>query len=523
MTATTPQRAFGYVRVSSEEEGGGQNASIAAQRAAIEAAAAQEGVELVKVFEEPDVSGRKLHRKQFDRMVTLATAAERPVDIIYVFRLDRYARNLFTHVVTDQKLEAAGVRLISLTERFSDDASGRLLRNFIALINEKYSIDAAAHTRKNRRENASAGYFNGGRVPYGYEAQTVAVFGKKERKQLFVHEAEAKVVQSIFSLALQGVDGERMGTRAISEYLKAQGHRMRGSLFHDSSVDGILTRSHYRGFHVDRTADEHGHPAEITVACPQLVDPDIVDRVAALRASTAPRVTPPRTTSSKTLLKKVGQCGAPTCGSGLTIRTGKSGQYGDYICNSKATRGAKSCGTRAIRQDALDGIVIDTLLERVLEPERLKQLLVAVLERSDAADERRRADLHRVTAEHGATQRRLRNLLEMVETGLISPRDPTLAGRLAELREALDQMNATRRSIEAQSARGALRINEATVKKCGKLIADRVRYDSPALRQAYVDKVVVTNDSITITGRKAALEAAILHGNRRGSRCGAQF
>lgn len=59
-----------------------------------------------------------------------------------------------------------------------------------------------------------------------------------------------------------------------------------------------------------------------------------------------------------------------------------------------------------------------------------------------------------------------------------------------------------------------------TVEKFGKLIADRVRCDSPALRRAYVgllvDKVVVTNDSITITGSKAALEAAITHGDRRG-------
>ena len=38
-------RAFGYVRVSVDEEGGGNNASIASQVEAIEAHAAREGIQ----------------------------------------------------------------------------------------------------------------------------------------------------------------------------------------------------------------------------------------------------------------------------------------------------------------------------------------------------------------------------------------------------------------------------------------------------------------------------------------------
>ncbi len=399
-----------------------------------------------------------------------------------------------------------------------------MLRNFIAVINEKYSIDASTHTRKNRRENAAAGYFNGGRVVYGYEARTVAVIGKKERKQLFVCDAEAEVVRLIFDLALQGVDGQPLGTRAIAAHLNGRGYRMRGKLFYHSSVDGVLTRSHYRGHYVDRTADEHGRPAteadQIVVSCPQLVDPDIIDRVAALRARAAPRVTAPRITNSPTLLTRIARCGTSGCGAGLTIRTGKSGQYGYYVCNAKAAAGAARCGTRAIRQDALDRIVLEALLDRVLDPARLTELLSAVLERSDAADERRRADLQRVTAEHGATQRRLRNLLEMVETEQIGPRDPILAGRLAELREALASLEASRRSLEAQLARGAMRIDAAAVEKFGRMIAERIRGDNPAFRRAYVDllveKVVVANDHIVVTGSKAALEAAVINGDRKG-------
>lgn len=48
-------RAYGYVRTSVGEEGGGNTASIAAQTEAIEAHAAREGIEIVEMFHESNV------------------------------------------------------------------------------------------------------------------------------------------------------------------------------------------------------------------------------------------------------------------------------------------------------------------------------------------------------------------------------------------------------------------------------------------------------------------------------------
>ena len=90
-----------------------------------------------------------------------------------------------------------------------------------------------------------------------------------------------------------------------------------------------------------------------------------------------------------------GRC-CEDCRSGLTIRTSKCGQYAYHTCTAKATAGAGRCGGRPIRQDALDAVVLDTLLERVLQAERLKLLLAQVLEWSDETDQRRRSDLTRV-------------------------------------------------------------------------------------------------------------------------------
>lgn len=135
------QRAYGYVRVSSDEEGG-NNASIAAQIAAIRDHAQRNDIEMVEIFKELNVSGRKLRRKQFDRMIAQATAVERPVQMVIVYAFSRFACRLLTQVTSEHKLTEAGVRLVSLTEGFGDDANGQLVRSMIAVVNEKYAVDA---------------------------------------------------------------------------------------------------------------------------------------------------------------------------------------------------------------------------------------------------------------------------------------------------------------------------------------------------------------------------------------------
>lgn len=202
--------ALGYVRVSVDDEAG-NNASIFSQRAAIVEHCEKEKIQLLEVFEEIGVSGRKAQRKQFDRMITTATATGSSVDLVVVYAMSRFARRLETQVVAQRHLMDAGVRLISLTEHFSDDDNGLMLTSFTAIINEKYSRDAATFTKRDRRTNARNGYFNGGRVPFGYEARTVATDGRKERRRLFPNASEGPVVELIYELADGDAEEGRWG------------------------------------------------------------------------------------------------------------------------------------------------------------------------------------------------------------------------------------------------------------------------------------------------------------------------
>jgi len=132
-------RAYGYARVSVDEEGE-NNASIASQIAAIEAHCARNSIELIKIFVEAGVSGTRAVRKQFDLMIATAIAPDRPVDTIIVFALSRFARRMVTQIVSEAKLAEVGVNVHSLTEAFANDATGKMLRGVIGLMNEKYGV-----------------------------------------------------------------------------------------------------------------------------------------------------------------------------------------------------------------------------------------------------------------------------------------------------------------------------------------------------------------------------------------------
>lgn len=516
-------RAYGYVRVSNDDEGG-QNASIAAQSAAIRAHADREGIELVAIFEELNVSGRKLQRKQFDRMIAQATAPDRPVHMVIVYALSRFARRLMTQVVSEHKLTEAGVSLHSLTENFGNDANGKMMRSVFGAMNEKYAHDASIFTTRDRRGNALSGYWNGGPVPLGYESRVVGVFDRKERKKLFIREDEAGVVRLIFDLALQGLNGQPMGTRAIAVYLNNHGYTLRGRKFHNSNVHGILTRPHYAGSYVHCPTNAQALPiggAEpVLVSCPQIIAPDLMAQVAALRARSAPRARAPRVTNSPVLLGGVATCGHPGCGAGLVIRSGKAGAYRYYTCNAKATAGAGRCTSRPIREEALDHIVLEGLLKRVLEPKRLRELLADVLDRSDAAAERRREDYDRVRRERIAAEARLSRLLDLIAEEIMSPREPVFAAKLAEARASIAALTETERNLAQQIGSPSGRIDDAAVERFGERLRAAITGTNTGLKRAYlrifVSEVIVNDNEIIVAGSRAALEAGA-HKGETGS------
>ncbi len=509
------EQIVGYVRVSTDDQSE-HRTSLTSQEALIREDAESKNQIVVRMFVDAGESGQDARRPEFNRMLEFVENPANGVSEIKIFSLSRLGRNLETQVQTFARLKRAKVRLLSLTQSFTDDALGGMLRNLIASFDEYFALETGKHTRRTMRKNAEEGFFNGGVVPYGYESKTVEVRGTKSKKKLFIHPHRASVVRKVFGLATVGNGAGPMGARAIAEWLNLHGHTLaNGNKFNNSNVTGILRRCHYRGHYFDMTCDENGGQAPecnwVRVECPSIISDKTMDEVAALRALRRPTVTAPRITNGPTLLTKIARCG--TCGEGLTIRTGKGGRYAYYSCNKKVNTSAKSCDCPNIRQERLDAVVVSALERQIFEPKRLQMLLTEMLEESAEADARRATDLARTRQQKTLAETNLRKLYEALAGEHASLKDPVFTKLLAEHRERIASASARIETLERQIGSGKKRVTPELINAFGKLVLERLRGDDPTLRKAYVaqfvSQVTVDRAAIRISGSPKMLERAV--------------
>ncbi|NNM76514.1 hypothetical protein HJG53_06310 [Sphingomonas sp. ID1715] len=249
---------------------------------------------------------------------------------------------------------------------------------------------------------------------------------------------------------------------------------------------------------------------------PAIISAEDFEQVQAKLAKHHPKVTAARTVNSPTLTAGLAKCGADGCGSGMILRTGKSGQYRYLICDRKRTIAADACSSSPVPMKEVDDIVITTLQDQVLSPQRLSLLLEAVLDRSDSALAERREALKARKAEKTRVEGQKMRLLELVEMGELSARDPQLSERLQAHSARLAAIAVEIRSLEQQLAQPRREITDDTLARFARIVREGLRQDDPTLRRAYlrliVDEIVVTPETITVRGSKAALEHAVFAG-----------
>ena len=116
---------------------------------------------------------------------------------------------------------------------------------------------------------------------------------------------------------------------------------------------------------------------------------------------------------------------------------------------------------------------------------------------------------------------RRRRFWALIESGAEDPSDPQVAVLLAEQRSAISALDASERSLLAQLATGRSRVDDIAVERFAQLIRERVKAGDSALHKAYtrlfVADVKVSNAEIRIAGTRAALEAALVHGDKAGT------
>ena len=479
---TAPLRAALYLRVSTARQAE-HDVSIPDQRRQGENYCTSPGYRLVETYVEPGASATNDRRPEFQRMIEAGTAKPAPFDVVIVHSFSRFFRDHFELEFYVRKLAKNGVRLVSITQEMGDDPMHVMMRQIRALFDEYQSKENAKHVLRALKENARQGFWNGSLPPIGYRVVAAEQRGAKVKKKLEIDPLHADTVRLIYRLALEG-DGTSgpFGVKSITSHLNQRRIFTRdGGRWGIGQVHRILTRATYIGRHEfnKRSKAKELKPVSeiVTVEVPPLIDQATFDAVQAhLRARTASKVTPARVVSGPTLL--TGICFCADCGGAMTLRTGKGGRYRYYTCSVKARQGETGCKGRSIPMEKPDNLIAGHIENRLLQPERLEEVLASVLDRRQERTERRREHIAELNKRAAETDLRLKRLYDAIESGVADLDDPALKERITGLKAIRDQAqaDADRAQAMAESA-GQQAITPAMVQKFARTARERIRIE----------------------------------------------
>ncbi len=492
-----------YARVSSDSQD--VDLSISAQLRALRDYAVKHGNTVVKEYVDEAESGRTDRRPAFREMITLAKTKHPPFEGIFVWKLNRFARNRADSIVYKKLLRDRGIKLISINEPLEDSPSGHLLEGVIETIDEFYSENLGEDIRRGMRENAGRGFFNGSRPPYGFHKVDV-IDGDKTRHRLEPDpegSTSRKVVHLIFNMALKG-----MGCKEIAKFLNKEGyHTGDGRKWGRTTVHKILNNEAYCGTLV--WGGRPGHPAlhsgippvRVENAWTAIIDRETFYNIRQKMAANAPQTVHPRIVPSFYLLSGLLYC---SCGQAMTGRSAKSHQYHYYVCNRGYKEGKESCNARDLPKDKIEKLVIEQIKQKVLTQECLEELVKLVNEEMDSAHGSLKDKLDAIDAELNDVKARLSKLYDALETGKLSLDD--LSPRIRELKARQDELTKVRVQVEADMVvEGVQHLEVEAVKSYAQdlrsLLEEGNFTQSKSFLRSFVKKVIVNGDKAKIQYR----------------------
>lgn len=198
------------------------------------AAAKQNGDRIVKTYCDEAISGKTTDRPQFRRMI--ADAEKSLWTRVYVYKLDRFARNRYDAAMNRSKLRKAGVEIISATEHISDGPDGILMEALLEGMAEYYSAQLSENVRRGIEGKALECKTNG-RILYGYR--------KGADGRYAIDENEAPVIRRMFETVASG------GTiKSAIEAANSMGKRGRSRIWTKQTAGSALRREQYTGVYL---------------------------------------------------------------------------------------------------------------------------------------------------------------------------------------------------------------------------------------------------------------------------------
>lgn len=224
-----------YIRVSDERQ---DEYSPDSQLKKIREYAAKEGYLIPDeyVFYDDGISGKNVkNRGEFNRMIAIAKTQNRFFDVIYVWKLSRFARNQEQSIVYKNLLQKIGISVKSVSEPIPEGPFGTLIERIIEWMDEFYLVNLGAEVERGMAEKVSRG-----------EPVAAPPFGYKMGDNIYLPDEESGKANIIREIFQRYANGEKMREIAVS--LGERGVRTtRGNMPENRWVEYILYNPCYAG------------------------------------------------------------------------------------------------------------------------------------------------------------------------------------------------------------------------------------------------------------------------------------
>ena len=351
---------------------------------------------VVEVYADRAMSGTTDHRPDFQRMI--ADSAKHRFEYIILYTLDRFARDRYDHAHYKRLLRQNGVKVCYATQRIPDNPEGVILESVLEGYSEYYSKELSRKINRGLLHNAENCMSVGGSVPLGY---------KIVDHHYVIHEANAKVVQTIYEMYADGSSAQEIIRHLNERNIKTA----KGNAFNKGSLEKILTNRKYIGYYIYKDIIKED-------GMPRIISDNLFERVQRRLKIVKSAKAHTKGNADYLLTTKLfcGHCKSPMVGESGTSQTGATHFY--YKCVARK-RSLKKCNKHTEKKDVIEWIIVRETIQHVLTPDNIAliaQRAVEIIEKEYANN----TLLKDYEARLKNTEKAIQNILKAIEAGIFT-------------------------------------------------------------------------------------------------------
>ncbi len=295
-------------------------------------------------------------------------------------------------------------------------------------------------------------------------------------------------------LNLEGIT-TRKGRKFLIQYV----HRI-------LTNEAYVTR-HYFNLRDSRTKKLKPKECWIALKTPRIVSDIEFNAVRDRLNHNHPLRTAPRIVNSNILLTGLVHCSY--CNSRMKIQTGKSGAYKYYKCAKRADGGNAVCTGCSMRMEKLDDLVMNSVLDRTLAPNRLDELLTPLVERANDRQKLHRDKIRSLKSDKREIKNQLDVLWQQIGAKDLQL-DASLKSYIEKMQRKYENILRAISRLEFQNSTPLTKFSSSQKHSFSSELRTRLSCkEQPKFRKSYLksllSRIEVSEDSIKITGSNMAL------------------